>query len=387
MLRKPISISPRKTVSGSHKIMFFHLIVTDDCNLCCSYCRAKMFEEEDPAGGTPGTIDETIAETLDYPLEDLYRFLAKDPDCVLTFIGGEPLLRADIVTEIMDHAPVSRFMLQTNGTRLGELPPAYANKFETILISIDGCRELTDGHRGCGIYDRVIAVTDLIRGRGYTGELIARMTVAEDTDIFASVTHLADHFSSIHWQMDADFTGDYSHRRFSEWKDSYNAGIVKLVDEWVSRIERTNTVPKWYPFLSTTEDMLFGGKSRLRCGSGYSNYSIMTNGWVAPCPIMVGMADYYAGHISSAVPLNLPQIQIQEPCPSCDIYGFCGGRCLYSNIVRPWRENYTFVCDTVHALHDALASQLPRLQTMIDEGKLTRESFAHTRYNGCEIIP
>ena len=72
--------------------MFFHLIVTDDCNLCCSYCRAKMFEEEDPAGGTPGTIDETITETIEYPLEDLYQFLAKDPDCVLTFIGGEPLL-------------------------------------------------------------------------------------------------------------------------------------------------------------------------------------------------------------------------------------------------------------------------------------------------------
>ena len=73
-----------------------------------------MFEEEDPAGGTPGTIDETIAETIEYPLEDLYQFLAKDPDCVLTFLGGEPLLRSVLVMEIMDHAPVRRFMLQTN---------------------------------------------------------------------------------------------------------------------------------------------------------------------------------------------------------------------------------------------------------------------------------
>ena len=32
-----------------------------------------MFEEEDPAGGTPGTIDETIAETIEYPLADLYQ--------------------------------------------------------------------------------------------------------------------------------------------------------------------------------------------------------------------------------------------------------------------------------------------------------------------------
>jgi hypothetical protein len=55
--------------------------------------------------------------------------------------------------------------------------------------------------------------------------------------------------------------------------------------------------------------------------------------------------------------------------------------------VRPWREHYTLVCDTVRALHDALATELPRLKSMIAEGKLTHESFLHTRYNGCEIIP
>jgi len=367
--------------------MFFHLIVTDDCNLCCSYCRAKMFEEEDPVGGTPGKIDETIAETIEYPLEELYGFLAKDLDCVLTFIGGEPLLRSDLVMEIMDHAPVRRFMLQTNGTRLSKLPSAYVNRFETILISIDGDRVLTDGHRGDGIYDMVLKTAALIRGRGYQGELIARMTIAEDTDIYAAVTHLAEHFTSIHWQMDADFTGDYSHRRFAEWKESYNDGIRLLAAEWVNRIETTGMVPKWYPFLSTTEDLLSGTPSSLRCGSGYSNYSIMTNGWIAPCPIMVGMADYYAGHIRDADPLHLPEIPIRGPCLSCEIYGFCGGRCLYSNIVRPWREHYTLVCDTVRALHDALVAELPRLKSMIAEDRLSQTAFSHTRYNGCEIIP
>ncbi|HJJ99618.1 MAG TPA: SPASM domain-containing protein, partial [Methanocorpusculum sp.] len=280
-----------------------------------------------------------------------------------------------------------RYMLQTNGTRLRELPSAYVNRFETILISIDGCRALTDGHRGTGTYDTVLKVAALIREHGYTGELIARMTVAEDTDIYAAVTHLAEHFSSIHWQMDADFAGDYSHRRFAEWKEDYNNGIRQLAAKWVTRIEATGTVPKWYPFLSTTVDLLSGMPSRLRCGSGYTNYSIMTNGWIAPCPIMVGMADYYVGHIRDADPLHLPEIPIGYPCPSCDIYEFCGGRCLYSNIVRPWREHYTLVCDTVRALHDALESELPRLKRMIAEGSLAETEFSHTRYNGCEIIP
>lgn len=367
--------------------MFFHLIVTDDCNLCCSYCRAKMFEEEDPAGHSPGTIDETICEDLNFPLTDLYAFLKKDKDVVLTFIGGEPLLRTDKIMEIMDHAPVKRFMLQTNGTLLAKLPKEYTNRFETILISIDGDKDLTDKHRGEGIYNMVISTAQSIRKNGYNGELIARMTIAEDTDIFSAVMHLANHFTSIHWQMDADFTGDFSHRRFAVWSKEYNIGIKKLVSEWVSRIEETGIVPKWYPFLSTTEDLLLGRSSKLRCGSGYTNYSIMTNGWIAPCPIMVGMADYYAGHVKNADPAHLPEIPIGEPCLSCDIYGFCGGRCLYSNIIRPWREEYQLVCGTIRNLHDALIENLPRIQKMLDEKTLSMEAFAHTRYNGCEIIP
>lgn len=367
--------------------MFFHLIVTDDCNLCCSYCRAKMFDEEDPAGGVPGAIDDTIQETIGYPLTELYDFLAQDQDAVLTFIGGEPLMRIDLITEIMDNAPVRRFMLQTNGTRLAALPSAYTNRFETILLSTDGCRAITDAHRGPGVYETVLAAASHIRGHGYTGELIARMTVAEDTDIFAEVTHLAGSFTSIHWQMDADFTGDYSHRRFSVWKDRYNDGIRKLAAAWVSQIDETGSVPKWYPFLSTTEDLLRGTTSRLRCGSGYSNYSIMTNGWIAPCPIMVGMADYYVGHIKDADPKNLPEVAIREPCPSCDIYGFCGGRCLYSNIVRPWQDHYVLVCDTVRVLYDALRTKLPRLQKILANGRISPDAFTHIRYNGCEIIP
>ena len=369
--------------------MFYHLTVTDDCNLCCSYCRAKMFDEEDEPAGSPGTIDETLTENFSASKEDLYAFLAKDPAAVLTFIGGEPLMCPEFVKTVLDEAPVKRFMLQTNGTKLAGLPAEYRNRFETILLSIDGDKALTDGHRGAGIYDTVTGTAKLLKETGFAGELIARMTVAEDTEIFSAVTHLADCglFDAVHWQMDADFTGDHSHRRFAEWANLYNEGIRRLAEEWVSRIRKTGRVPKWYPFLSTTEDLLLGRSSRLRCGSGYANYSIMTNGKIAPCPIMVGMADYYAGDIKTADPAHLTEIPIGEPCTSCDIYGFCGGRCLYSNVVRPWGDAYKEVCATVRNLHDVLLCAAEEIRKMIDDGIISLENFSHTRYNGCEIIP
>jgi putative peptide-modifying radical SAM enzyme len=374
--------------------MFFHLILTDDCNLCCSYCRAKAFEKMDESEGERTLlVDENLPVELDFDLSLLYDFLKKDPSPTLTFYGGEPLVRADLIEKIVREAPVRRFMMQTNGTLLDRLPPEIVNRFITLLISLDGKRELTDANRGAGVYDRVMENIRKIRAQGYTGELIARMTVTEKTDIVEAVCHLASNpdysFSSIHWQVDANFAGDFSLRRFEEWaRDSYNPGIRSLVDIWVDHMETNGNVLKWYPFLDPLEDLLSGRKSRLRCGSGYANYSIMTDGNIGPCPVMTGMSQYYVGHISRSHPLELDPVPIRGDCPECRIRTFCGGRCLYSNITQPWGvAERKVVCGTVENLRDALITALPRVQNLIDRGTITMGDFAHEKFNGCEIIP
>jgi len=286
--------------------LFYHLILTDRCNLCCSYCRGKVFDAEEDYG-IDVEIDESLPLDFDSGIEDLCEFLKNDPDAVLTFYGGEPLMRMDLVREIMDKAPVGKFMIQTNGMLLHRLEPEYVNRFDTILISIDGPRELTDLHRGAGVFDRIVQTLNKIRAEGFKGEIIARMTVVENTDIYSAVKYLSSNpyfsFSSVHWQIDADFSNDYRKRNFGTWvRESYNPGIRRLISEWQGIMENEGRVVRWYPFLDTMQDLLTGRKSRLRCGSGYINYSIMTDGHIAPCPVMVGMKKY------SLRSINLPGI-------------------------------------------------------------------------------
>ncbi|MDD1690870.1 MAG: TIGR04084 family radical SAM/SPASM domain-containing protein [Methanoregula sp.] len=375
--------------------MYFHLILTDDCNLCCSYCRAKAFLDlEESEGEHAVEIDEDIPLDLEFNLETLYTFLGKDPSPTLTFYGGEPLLRADLIERIIREAPtVQRFMMQTNGLLLDRLSPEITNRFTTLLVSLDGPRKLTDANRGTGVYDRVMGNVRAIRAHGYRGELIARMTVTEITDIVEAVHWLAenpDHpFESIHWQLDANFAGDFSRRRFAEWTDrSYNPGIRTLVRDWVDHMESTGKVLRWYPFLDPMDDLLNDRTSRLRCGSGHANYSIMTDGHIAPCPVMIGMKQYYIGHIRDADPCQLDRIDVGGECRVCKIRSFCGGRCLYSNITRPWGETgRRLVCGTVENLHAALTGALPRVRSLISKGTITAEDFRHEKFNGCEIIP
>jgi uncharacterized protein len=374
--------------------MYFHLILTDNCNLCCRYCRAKAFEDlEESEGERTLAIDDSLPIDLDFDLSVLYEFLKKDPAATLTFYGGEPLLRADLIERIMRESPVKRFMMQTNGLLLDRLPPEIVNRFTTILVSIDGRKELTDANRGERVYERVMENIQRIRENGYLGELIARMTVTESTDIVDSVLYLASNpdysFFSIHWQIDANFAGDFSRRRFREWTSrNYNPGIRTLIRAWVDHMENAGEVVRWYPFLDPMEDLLLERPSRLRCGSGYANYSIMTNGSISPCPIMIGMSPYYLGHITHSHPLQLATIPVGNECIDCRIRDFCGGRCLYSNITRPWGESERqLVCGTVENLHDALQEALPRVRSLIQRGIINLQDFSHEKFNGCEIIP
>jgi putative peptide-modifying radical SAM enzyme len=374
--------------------MYFHLILTDNCNLSCSYCRAKAFEglEESESEHTL-IVDEDLPVELDFDLNLLYKFLIKDPAPVLTFYGGEPLLRADLVERIVREAPARRFILQTNGLLLDRLSPKIVNRLSTILVSLDGRRELTDANRGDGVYSRVMRNIRKIKSAGFAGELIARMTVTEKTDIMDAVRYLASNpdysFSSIHWQIDANFAGDFLLRRFEGWAEgSYNPKIRSLVQYWVDHMENCGEVLRWYPFLDPMEDLLSERESRLRCGSGYANYSIMTDGSIGPCPVMIGMTQYYVGHISRSHPLKLDPVLIRGECDDCAIRTFCGGRCLYSNITQPWGSaERGLVCSTVQNLHDALVTALPRVRVLLNEGTVIKEDFIHEKFNGCEIIP
>lgn len=171
--------------------MFFHITVTNECNMQCRYCFGEALEDtgDDFAGFE---IDYSLPKKINYDLELLKRFCRRDPDCVVTFYGGEPLLEVDLIKQIMDRLKAQHFMIQTNGLLLDRLESEYVNRFHTILVSLDGDEDLTDYYRGKGAFAKVISNLKLIHQNGFRGELIARMTVMEQTDILKQVVWLTE---------------------------------------------------------------------------------------------------------------------------------------------------------------------------------------------------
>ena len=373
--------------------MFFHVIMTTSCNSECRYCFGEAIEDvdEDFSGFD---IDYSLPRKISYDFGYLEKLCEMDPFCVLTFYGGEPLLCMEDMKRIMDGAKARYFMVQTNGLLLDRLETEYVNRFNTILVSLDGDEALTDYYRGKGTYRKVVDNLRLIKRNGFGGELVARMTVMEQTDIYRQVRWLLDGefpFSSVHWQLNAGFwKNDFAKRDFKKWSvESYVPRLSKLVEFWVSTMEKKRVVLRLYPLLGVAHSFLFGEKNCLmRCGAGWINYAVQTDGHVIPCPTMWGMKDCYLGHVCEVDPFTLAKVFVGKPCSDCDILGICGGRCLYAALTKRWGPTaYALVCDTVRSLADTVSTQIPRIWRLIDKGRVNLSDFEYIRYNGCEIIP
>ena len=72
--------------------MFFHVILTSECNLQCKYCFGESLDDFDEDFGDDIEVDYDLPRQIQLRVDLLEKFCRKDPDCVLTFYGGEPLL-------------------------------------------------------------------------------------------------------------------------------------------------------------------------------------------------------------------------------------------------------------------------------------------------------
>lgn len=368
--------------------MHYHLILTEDCNSRCRYCYGKSIQDSNLKSTPPFSYDFSVPPVFSVPIEKLQTFLEKDTHAVVIFYGGEPLLEIEKIKEIVNTIAIP-YRMQTNGLLLDEVPVSVLSKIDKILISLDGTRERTDYNRGTGTFDRVMNNICNITSRGYEGELIARMTIAQEfPDIFHQVRSLlSEGFTSIHWQLDAGFYGsDFNERTFSWFVEEYTQSLDVLIAFWMEKLEQGEVI-RLYPFIGIVESLLSEESTLLRCGAGHAGYAICTDGRIVACPIMMHITDFVAGTLDTH-PHDLKPISIEGRCRSCPIVHICGGRCLYWNKAGLWPENGDdFICKTIFHLVQALKQRIPEIMKLIQSNQLSLRDFSHEKYFGPEIIP
>ena len=267
--------------------MLLFITLTQRCNLNCGYCGNGSNQDiEDFASHTPEVI---------YDINLIKKF-QKVKDLAVCFYGGEPLMRINLIEQIIPLLPNAKFCLQTNGVLLKSLKPEIVRKFNTILVSIDGDEATTDFNRGKGMYKMLIKHCKWLRETcKFEGDLIARMTCSGVNDIYKSVTHLLNVgvFDHVHWQLDVEWDSDMDARYtndlaegFVDWKDRiYNVGITNLMKDFMDNL-RKGKVLGIVPFLGLIKIFIKGEKvKRILCGSGSDAFNVTTGGYINCCPI------------------------------------------------------------------------------------------------------
>lgn len=161
--------SSLKSNLGNIKTITFQ--VTENCNLCCTYCYQ--------INKSPNIMSfETAKAFIDLLIEDSYKdhtyvSISSTVGIIVEFIGGEPLLEIELMDQIVDYfrnrlielkhpwCKFFRVSLISNGVLyFDERVQAFLEKNRGLLsfgISLDGCKELHDACRvfsdGKGSYD------------------------------------------------------------------------------------------------------------------------------------------------------------------------------------------------------------------------------------------
>jgi MoaA/NifB/PqqE/SkfB family radical SAM enzyme len=137
-------------------------LITGRCNLQCCYCKWK---------------DQRRSEELDTAAaKDMIDQMKRAGVRLISFTGGEPLVRSDI-GQIIHHVKDSGLVckLNTNGmlveSRLDDL-----RRLDLLQISVDGPPDIQDRLRGEGTSEKAARAIELARNAGIRVQLIACLT-------------------------------------------------------------------------------------------------------------------------------------------------------------------------------------------------------------------
>ncbi len=171
--KKTVQIKERRETWRDGAAASITFIVTEDCQLRCKYCYIcgkNTFHE---------MSFEIAKEAVDYALThpELFPY----GSVIWDFIGGEPLLKVDLMDQICDYIKKRTYELKhpwfnnyrisfaTNGLLYGsEAAQKFIEKNKThldIQISLDGTKQKHDAQRvfpdGSGSYDQILPVVPL----------------------------------------------------------------------------------------------------------------------------------------------------------------------------------------------------------------------------------
>ena len=323
------------------------LHVTESCNLGCHYC----YHNPEEGNKTPDlSMDFKVAKKA---IDFLFEHSGRLEDLVIVFFGGEPLLKLNLISEIityanekaLENAKTIEYALTTNGTLLTDkaIHILNENKIGTT-VSLDGLEAVHDRFRqfpdGSPSYKVILPKIKKFLGKANPKPVVARVTLAKDAkDISRTLYHLLGlGFSEVGFapvtSMDTNFQLD-THQMTSllEQFQHLSETFIQLAlkDEFLGF---TNLVD----LLVTLHE---GDVKHYPCGAGIGMFSVDPKGGLFLCQRLTHddsarMGDIFNGFDREKLEnFRLTAgLDKKNACKGCWAASICAGGCYHEAKIR-----------------------------------------------------
>lgn len=321
------------------------MLLTNDCNLACSYC----FESNKGKDYMPKEMALDILKTTYNQVDPMAGIFT------LNMFGGEPLMNWETFKAVCDYVLENNLKIRitatTNLTLLTDEMIDYIDELSIpVLVSVDGIKEVHDKHR-CNSFDKVIEnMKKLIdRDLGYLIE--ARMTVAPDTAkyMYESVKMLVDlGINNIANVPASDLEWDA--QSIQDYKDNYEKILDMYIDILNDETNKRNiSLYKVDQALNLALEPIKEDTSM--CNIGNPRWVIVDwKGDIWPCPdypttdnvdLIAGkIGNFYTGVDETKVdPKPMVATYELERCKGCEAISICKSGCPYENYTKNGKFN------------------------------------------------
>lgn len=321
------------------------MLLTNDCNLACSYC----FESNKGKDYMPKEMALDILKATYNPVDPMAGIFT------LNMFGGEPLMNWETFKAVCDYVLENNLKIRitatTNLTLLTDEMIDYIDELSIpVLVSVDGIKEVHDKHR-CNSFDKVIEnMKKLIdRDLGYLIE--ARMTVAPDTAkyMYESVKMLVDlGINNIANVPASDL--DWDAQSIQDYKDNYEKILDMYIDILNDETNKRNiSLYKVDQALNLALEPIKEDTSM--CNIGNPRWVIVDwKGDIWPCPdypttdnvdLIAGkIGNFYTGVDETKVdPKPMVATYELERCKGCEAISICKSGCPYENYTKNGKFN------------------------------------------------
>ena len=326
--------------------------LTNRCNFKCAYCYAS-------AGDDAYRVEEMSVE--DY--KSVFEQLDKMNVHRISLSGGEPFVRKDFF-DILAEAERHKFaiVINTNGCLINEevAKKLRNHRFDRICVTLDGsCAEVHDRIRGIGAFERALSGIRLLQKYGLPVSTLFTLNKTNIEDMINTIRFneaLGISYLSV---MVMCPTGRAAKGDLLLTKEVWYPLFLRLSEMKLRKEIKLNfkIVPpnegsvfwlfyfplKYYNRLELlkcwNQNVDENNTGEISCQAGTKSISILCNGDVYGCDLMVGIKDFLAGNVlessleciwnDSPVFKKLREIDksfLTGKCRNCE-NKWCGGGC------------------------------------------------------------